>query len=251
MILEVKSCTLFGRELAMFPDAVTDRGRRHLMELAALSRQGLSCGVVFVVSAPRTRLFLPDYHTDFAFARALLEAKNILMIKAIGIHWQDNLTLGEDIRDIPIPWSLLEREGHDRGCYLLILHLPEDRTLTIGGLGDIFFPKGYYLYAGSARKNLAKRLERHCRRRKSFFWHIDYLRDKVASCVALPIRTGDPLEHELARAIGRMAAWSVPRFGSSDCRCASHLFGMTANPLHNSAFIELLQYFRMDRLEGD
>ncbi len=39
-LLEVKSCTLFGRRIAMFPDAVTSRGKRHLTELAELSRRG-------------------------------------------------------------------------------------------------------------------------------------------------------------------------------------------------------------------
>jgi len=251
MILEVKSCTLFGRELAMFPDAVTERGRKHLLELCELSRQGFTCGVLFVVSTLGAPFFLPDYHTDFAFSRALLDARNALTIQAAGLQWHDDLTLAEDIRDIPIPWTLLEKEGHDRGCYLLILHLPEDRTVTIGSIGPLFFRKGYYLYAGSAKKHLTKRLERHCRKRKTFFWHIDYLRDAAASCLALPIRTSDDLEHELAGAVGRIALWSVPRFGASDCRCGTHLFGMTGNPVHDPAFLQLLQYFRMDRLAPD
>ena len=46
--LEVKSCTLFGGRIAMFPDAVTDRGRRHLEHLAQLrpagdTRRGCLC----------------------------------------------------------------------------------------------------------------------------------------------------------------------------------------------------------------
>jgi sugar fermentation stimulation protein A len=43
----------------------------------------------------------------------------------------------------------------------------------------------------------------------------------------------------------------VPGFGSSDCSCGSHLFGMAEDPLHSPEFIALLQYFRMDRLFGD
>ena len=35
--LEVKSCTLVGKRVAMFPDAITERGARHLDELARLS----------------------------------------------------------------------------------------------------------------------------------------------------------------------------------------------------------------------
>ncbi|MDD5169536.1 MAG: DNA/RNA nuclease SfsA [Syntrophales bacterium] len=249
MLLEVKSCTLYGRELAMFPDAATVRGRKHLLELAELAHEGYSCGVVFVVSSPRARFFLPDYHTDFAFARTFQDTKDSLFIKAVGISWHEDLTLADEIRDISIPWRLLAREARDRGCYILILRLTEDRTLTIGGLGNLFFPRGYYCYVGSAKRNLTKRLERHLRKRKKFFWHIDYLRDAAATCTAIPIRTGDHLEHELAAAVGRIADHSIPSFGSSDCRCPSHLFGMEEDPLHTPAFIELLQYFRMDRLK--
>ena len=248
IILEVKSCTLFGKTMAMFPDAVTDRGRKHLLELAEWSRQGFSCGVVFVVSSPWARSFLPDYHTDFNFARTLLETKSTIFAKAVGIRWRDDLSLDENIRDIPLSWPLLEKEAQDRGCYLLVLHLPEDRNLAVGSLGQVFFPQGYYIYVGSAKKNLARRLERHNRRHKTFFWHIDYLRDAAATCLALPVRTGDDLEHDLARAVDKIAGWSVPRFGSSDCHCASHLFGMADNPLQNPAFIDMLLYVRMDRL---
>jgi len=40
VLLEVKSCTLVGARAAMFPDAVTERGARHLRELAILSEEG-------------------------------------------------------------------------------------------------------------------------------------------------------------------------------------------------------------------
>jgi hypothetical protein len=43
ILLEVKSCTLVGNKAAMFPDAVTERGTRHLEELARLVvKHGLS-----------------------------------------------------------------------------------------------------------------------------------------------------------------------------------------------------------------
>lgn len=248
MILEVKSCTLFGETLAMFPDAVTERGRKHLLELAELAQQGYACGVVFVVSAPQAKWFLPDYHTDPDFARTMQDVKDSLMIQAVGVRWHEDLTLDRAIRPIPMPWAILEKENSDRGCYILILRLEEDRTLSIGSLGRIFFPKGHYLYVGSAKKNLAARLDRHKRRRKTFFWHIDYLRDEASSCMALPIRTHDDLEHELAKGLAPLAEWAIPGFGASDSPCSSHLFGMKDNPIHHPAFVGLLQYFRMDRL---
>ena len=248
MFLEVKSCTLFSGKAAMFPDAITERGRRHLLHLTEISRQGFSCGVVFVVSSPTARFFLPDYHTDIAFAQTLLDCRKDLFVKAIGVHWQQDLTLGREICDIPIPWQFAGREARDRGCYILILNLPEDQTIAVGSLGNVSFPKGYYLYVGSAKKNLAKRMERHCRKRKNLFWHIDYLREVASSCIALPIRTGDDLEHELAAAVDRIAHWRIARFGSSDCRCETHLFGMREDPVHHRAFVEMLLHFRMDRL---
>ena len=69
-LLEVKSCTLFGQSGAMFPDAVTDRGRRHVLHLARLAREGQHAGILFLVHWDRATWFLPDYHTDPAFAAA-------------------------------------------------------------------------------------------------------------------------------------------------------------------------------------
>jgi sugar fermentation stimulation protein A len=249
MFLEVKSCTLFGVHIAMFPDAVTERGRKHLEHLARQARQGIPGGVVFVVHSPRIDCFMPDYHTDYAFARALLEVKDELLIKAVAVDWQGDLSLGPRVRNVEIPWDLIAREAQDRGSYLLVLEIARSRPLDVGGLGKLTFPKGYYVYTGSARANLSKRVERHMRRRKQFHWHIDYLRDRADSCTALPVRASEDLEHDLASALGRIADWSIPRFGSSDCRCPTHLFGFKENPVRTPGFIELLLKFRIDRLE--
>lgn len=249
-LLEVKSCTLFGREMAMFPDAVTDRGRRHLLKLASLAEGGMQCGVLFVVHWSRARFFLPDYHTDFAFARTFADLRERLAYRAVSVSWNEDLSLGGEIRELSIPWDLLEREARDRGSYLLILRISRAVEVTVGSLGTFAFGEGYYLYVGSAKKNLAKRLERHLRKRKNFFWHIDYLREHAETCVALPIRSADDLEHDIARALSRIAAPSIRGFGSSDCSCPTHLFAMAENPVHTPAFVDLLQHFRMDRLTG-
>ena len=248
ILLEVKACTLFGRSLAMFPDAITARGRRHLLELAAHTRDGYRCGVIFVIHAPHPGFFLPDYHTDYAFSQTFQDKKDLLFYRALRISWQKDLRLDMNIQEASIPWSLLARECRDQGSYLLLLTLPADVAVTVGSLGRIHFPAGYYLYTGSAKRNMAKRLDRHLRKRKNFHWHIDYLRDVASSCFALPFRTRDDLEHDLAGALSNIADWSIPKFGASDCSCPSHLFGMATNPLHRPEFLELLQYFRMDRL---
>ena len=51
------------------------------------------------------------------------------------------------------------------------------------------------------------------------------------------------------QAISAIADWSVPGFGSSDCSCDSHLFGMLQNPVEDSRFIDILLEFRINRLE--
>ncbi len=52
ILLEVKSCTLVGKKVAMFPDAVTERGARHLQELAKFSEEGMETAILFIVHWP-------------------------------------------------------------------------------------------------------------------------------------------------------------------------------------------------------
>lgn len=248
LILEVKSCTLFGKEIAMFPDAVTLRGRKHLIELAELTRKGYQAGVLFVVHSPSIKFFLPEYHTDLNFSRTLLDLRKRLFVLPLGIEWSKDLSLGRVVRPLEVPWGLVEKEAHDRGCYMVILKLRRNRRLPIGGLGEILFRQGYYLYVGSAMKNLAKRIQRHQRKRKRHFWHIDYLREHAEFCTALPVRASTRLECDMAKRMMEISDWHVPGFGASDCSCSSHLFGMKTDPQKKPSFIELLQYFRMDRL---
>ena len=119
----------------------------------------------------------------------------------------------------------------------------------MGSLGEVDFSAGYYLYVGTARRALTKRLERHLRKRTTAHWHIDYLKGYAEKCTAIPIRSSTPLEHELARAVGMIADGCVASFGSSDCGCPGHLFRFAEDPLRRQSFIDLLLYFRIDRLE--
>lgn len=249
ILCEVKSCTLFGRSLAMFPDAVTERGRRHLLELAALVDQGFHCVVIYLIHWPGARYFLPDFHTDPEFSRVFHEVRNRVRFCPLAVGWSPSLRLLDTVREVDIPWPVLEREDHNRGNYLLILHLARDCSIEVGALGATLFREGYYIYVGSAQKNLSQRMNRHLRKRKQCFWHIDYLRAVADSCFAVAIRSSENLEHDLACELEKITSWWIPGFGASDCRCPSHLFGLAESPLKNEKFIELIQYYRMDRLE--
>jgi len=153
------------------------------------------------------------------------------------------------VRTLRVPMEIMEKKVRDRGSYLLILRLPEKIRIEVGKLGEVAFKEGYYIYWLS-KKNLAMRIQRHKRRQKKCFWHIDYLRAIAEFHIAIPIRTEECLECEVAHSVKSIADWEVARFGSSDCRCSSHLLGMLKDPLQSSEFISLLNYFRADRPVG-
>ncbi|MHA2396384.1 MAG: DNA/RNA nuclease SfsA [Candidatus Thorarchaeota archaeon] len=71
--IEVKSCTLVEDGRAIFPDAPTIRGARHLRHLAAAikSNQVVRAAVIFVVQRPDAKIFSPNDDTDPKFGDAL------------------------------------------------------------------------------------------------------------------------------------------------------------------------------------
>lgn len=72
--IEVKGCTLRKNGMAMFPDAPTSRGRKHVLELKKMSLMGMRTGVVFLVFVRDVSCFAANRETDPEFADALLEA---------------------------------------------------------------------------------------------------------------------------------------------------------------------------------
>lgn len=69
--VEVKSAGNAADGLAQFPDAPTERGRRHLQELAALAQAGTRAALIFVAQHSSARAVAPDRAIDPAFADAL------------------------------------------------------------------------------------------------------------------------------------------------------------------------------------
>lgn len=70
-LVEVKSVTLVQQGVARFPDAITERGRRHLRELRRAVGMGLRAAVVFVIQRGDARLFAPHYASDPRFGEQL------------------------------------------------------------------------------------------------------------------------------------------------------------------------------------
>jgi sugar fermentation stimulation protein A len=243
--LEVKSCTLFENGVAMFPDAVTERGKRHLLELAEMARNGIRSIMLFIVHYPHVQWFMPDFHTDYDFSLNMLKVKNDLMILPVAIEWKSDLSISQNIKTLEIPWDYLQHEVKDRGSYLLFLQLEKQKLIEVGRLGTFMFQKGYYIYVGSAMSNLRARIKRHRQKRKKMHWHIDYLTHVTDGFLSILIRSSQRQECEIARSLSSIMKSGPSNFGSSDCKCLTHLFWSEKNPLHMEAFHNVLQRFRM------
>lgn len=247
LYLEIKTCTLFGSKLAMFPDAETKRGTRHLYELASLTKKGNEAGCIFVVMHPEVEYFLPAYHIDFAFTQAFMETFSQVKYWAIAVSFDEELTRISSVKPLTIPMELLKREFGNWGSYLLILRVNTKFSTNIGNLKNLTFAEGYYVYVGSAKKNLRQRLERYRRGSKKKHWHIDYLLERAKLTKIVPIVSSEPLECQLASRLALIADDRIKNFGASDCNCLSHLFYFKGDPLNLPAFINLINYFRLER----
>ena len=73
--IEVKGCTLEAGGVALFPDAPTERGVKHLRHLIRAASGGYEAYVLIVIQMKDVSVFRPNEATDPAFAQALREAK--------------------------------------------------------------------------------------------------------------------------------------------------------------------------------
>jgi len=112
-----------------------------------------------------------------------------------------------------------------KGVYVLIIQVDKDVGVNVGALGNLWFEKGVYAYVGSAQTNLEKRINRHLRKNKRKFWHIDYLLDNDAARIAKVFfkEANKAEECKIAKVIGARGE-SMGGFGCSDCKCKSHLY---------------------------
>ena len=72
--VEVKSVTLIKDGVAQFPDAPTERGRKHLEELISLKKEGKRAIVFFLIEHPNGNSFRPNWENDPDFSKTLKRA---------------------------------------------------------------------------------------------------------------------------------------------------------------------------------
>ncbi len=113
-----------------------------------------------------------------------------------------------------------------RGTYALMLRCGRARSVIVGSLGVLPLLPGVYLYVGSAfgPGGLRARLSRHAACGKIKRWHIDYVRMRMSLVGAWFSTAPQHLEHDWAERVLVLpgATNPMPRFGASDCSCASH-----------------------------
>ncbi len=74
-LMEVKGCTLFVDGVGYFPDAPTERGAKHLRELAGAIADGYQAAVAFVIQGEGITEVKPNDATDPEFTAAFAEAR--------------------------------------------------------------------------------------------------------------------------------------------------------------------------------
>ena len=101
--LEVKGCTLENNGIASFPDAPTERGVKHILELIELKKQGFGAAILFVIQMKGIREFRPNDSTHKAFGDAL----RLAQISGVDIYAYDSIITPDSITiDKPVEVKL-------------------------------------------------------------------------------------------------------------------------------------------------
>lgn len=97
--VEIKNVTLKNEKKAQFPDAVTERGQKHIVELMELLHRGFTAELLFVIQRTDTVFFEPAEDIDPVYAQLLKEAAQkglkvtavVFEVSQEGIHFQKPL----------------------------------------------------------------------------------------------------------------------------------------------------------------
>lgn len=138
-----------------------------------------------------------------------------------------------------------------RGIYALVIEVKKRGGIQIGKLGKFTFAEGFYVYMGSAKGGLEKRVRRHLGTEKKLFWHIDYLLDapRVKINEVWARRGGGECSVADRMIYNGTFQIPVPGFGSSDCKCRTHLF-LILQPGKEARFFRQNNFFCLTRTQN-
>lgn len=97
--IEVKGVTLEERGLAMFPDAPTVRGTKHVQELIKAKKEGYQATIIFVVQMKGCNRLIPHFKMDEAFANVLVSAAEcgVQVLAYDTVVKEDELTIDQAV----------------------------------------------------------------------------------------------------------------------------------------------------------
>jgi sugar fermentation stimulation protein A len=72
--IEIKNVSLAENGQALFPDAVTERGQKHILEMMELMEKGFTCEFVFVIQREDCKSFSPADEIDPEYGKLLRQA---------------------------------------------------------------------------------------------------------------------------------------------------------------------------------
>jgi sugar fermentation stimulation protein A len=107
--IEVKNVTYKEREYALFPDAVTTRGKKHLETLIEVKQHGMRAVMLYVIQRTDVEIFAPAVQIDQDYAQTLLKAYNN-GVEIIPVIARVTPAKIEIIREIPFDLLSLSRE---------------------------------------------------------------------------------------------------------------------------------------------
>ena len=119
------------------------------------------------------------------------------------------------------------------GTYCLTMHLTQDTLIKIGSLADHHFLTGHYVYVGSALNGLMSRLRHHLKINTRSHWHVDYLRHHAFITDIWYAYSSNRMECLWSSLLINASKAKTPiiGFGSSDCKCRTHLTFFLEKPL--------------------
>ena len=97
--VEVKGCTLENDGVCMFPDAPTERGVKHILELAECVKSGFEAYIVFLIQMNDVKYFTPNYatHKEFGEALKLAQKNGVTILTFDSIVTPDSIQLNKPV----------------------------------------------------------------------------------------------------------------------------------------------------------
>jgi sugar fermentation stimulation protein A len=98
--IEVKGVTLEEGGIAMFPDAPTERGCKHIYELIKATEEGFQCYLFFLIQMKGVTCFTPNAERDPEFTKALrlADQRGVTILAYDAVVQEDGIIMGSPVR---------------------------------------------------------------------------------------------------------------------------------------------------------